>query len=227
VTTEAPDFTFDESTHTYKAGSTIYPSVTQIIRAAGMMPWLDYMERQEPFVLENARERGTNVHTVVSLINLGKDWTKSDAFNQLQWCGEEGYINGYLEWLEDSKFEVNPKSVEKRFFNRNRGYAGTIDFWGLEDPASIEATVVDLKSGGFEPAARLQLSAYQNHSDGTLHGQLIKRRIVLCLRRDGTYRAHPLRTSENSLDWNAFQSCLNCWNYKAKHNLITKERKAA
>lgn len=204
--TTAPDLVFTEETHTYRVRGKVVPSVTQILQAAGMMPWLDAVP---PDALRRACARGTRVHNSAEKINRGDPTWADDLTNE-----DAPYINGYFAWLDDTGFKVDRRSIEKQFFNQTWGYAGRIDFEGNDQKQ--RRLLVDIKSGGFDPAARLQTAAYLHRKDDIPAG---KRRLVLQLRKDGTYRAHPLPIKESLTDWQGFKTCLSLWNLKQLHGI--------
>jgi hypothetical protein len=192
-----PDLLFEESTHTYKVNGKVVPSVTQVIRAAGMMPWLDQVP---PDTLRAACERGKRVHAVIEQINRGnRNWINGEHFGWLADHDSVGYINSYLGWLDDTGFRVERKSIERKFFNRIWGYAGCEDFEGV-DRKGCE-WLVDIKSGGFEPAARLQTAAY-------LEERKLGRLVLRPQRDGGLAKAHPLPKNEILRDWQGFRTCL-------------------
>ena len=98
-----PELVFEPESHTYTVGRRTLPSVTQIIRAAGLMDWLDYLP---PERLATAQERGTRIHKAIERINLGCfDFAAGMA--ELEARGETGYIEGFLRWLDESGFSVD------------------------------------------------------------------------------------------------------------------------
>jgi len=205
---------FEPDTHTYSISGRRVPSVTQVLQAAGLMTWLD---RIPPDKLAAGQARGTRVHKGVERILLGKfDW--GGEADEYESAGELGYLNAVLRWLDESKFKVNRKRVEHRFYNRKHAYAGMLDVEG--ETGGGEQATVDFKSGGFEASARLQLAAYQfrDPRDGKA---AFGRRIVLQLKRDGTYRATPLPLSENRHDFDVFLGALRVAVFKERHRMRT------
>lgn len=203
---------FEPESHTYTIHGRPVPSVTQVLQAAGLMTWLD---RIPPDVLAEAQARGTRVHTAAERILTNKfDWGRHGSLFEER--GELGYLNALLRWLDESRFVVNRRRVEHKFYNSLHGYAGRLDFEGAT--GTDEEAVVDIKSGGFEAPARLQLSGYLFRKPGDRKAEK-RRRIVLQLRRDGTYRATPLPLKENRLDFHTFLGALRVAVFKELHRV--------
>ena len=128
-----PRFYFEEAGHVYKVGRgrgrtlQVVPSVTQLIREAGFLGWLDHVAPQD---LLAAQERGTRVHSAVESLNRGQHGRKVSqaAMDEMILHHEMGYLSSYLEFLDQSGAKVVRKSVEKRFVHRSRLYAGALDF---------------------------------------------------------------------------------------------------
>ena len=110
---------FDADEHQYSGGGRVYPSVTQILDAAGFGEWKRAID---PDVLERARQRGTAVHAACEYINEGDlDWDSLDPEIR-------PYVEAYAEWKEQTAFRID--FVEPRMIHRKLGFAGTADIIG-------------------------------------------------------------------------------------------------
>lgn len=185
--------TFDDPSHTYRWNGAIVPSVTQIIRP------LYSFDGIPPDVREHKRQIGTAVHYACDLIDRGTLDPASIAPEIA------GYLVAYREFLAAKKPEW--ALVESQHYNEVYRYAGTLDRAGdMDGPA-----LLDLKTGPESAAIGVQLAAYLKAAplSPATH------RYSLHLRDDGTYR---LIEHTNRDDWATFLSCLNLFNWKAKHH---------
>lgn len=180
---------FDPDTHTYTyatdEGDITLPSVTQILDRAGLI--------NKAWYTRSGQVRGTIVHSITAMIDQGLSviWGDLDV---------AGYIAAYLTFKEESGFV--PISVEKRVYDLELGYAGTVDRIGtLQD----KTVILDIKTGAAEKWHGIQLQAYATALDKKypLYG--------LYLRENGTYRLQKHRNTRDLK--NTWISALNT--YKA------------
>lgn len=121
--------------HVYTDSDTgrVYPSVTQIIKDAGMMGFLP----SDPWYME----RGTAVHEATALFDQGRlDYDALDPRIR-------GYVDAWALFTVDTDF--GPAFIETSFVHTEYGYAGTLDRNGL-----------DIKTGAYCPWHALQAAAY-------------------------------------------------------------------
>lgn len=193
---------FDEDTHAYYAGDRRIPGVTSLLKP------LEDFYGIPPAVLERKAAIGKAVHYGCELIDQGElDWTS--VHPQL-----EGYIRAYQRFLADTGFRV--ELSETRVYHAGLQYAGTLDRTGWLQGIK---TLVDLKTVcQMSPATGCQTAAYlealkasqpRDYSPPT-------DRYGLQLRKDGTYRLHPYRGTD---DWPTFVSLLTIHNFQRKHGL--------
>ena len=202
---------FDEAEHVYRLDGVVVPSVTQILRGAGMY---DHLDMIPPDRLETARLRGVAVHRAIELYTTGRlDWsTVSDEV--------AGYVDGYSAWVASRAWR--PRLVEHRFVHPTYRYAGTLDQDGVSSVGiRDEEAVVDFKTMlAFGPAsataARLQLAAYCHHAPKPFK----RKRIVLQLLGGGMYREHIYPSTTLARDFQVFLSALTVANYKAQERVL-------
>ena len=134
---------FEPTTHQYRVGGLVLPSVTQILKACGITR--DY--GPDP----TARERGTYVHKMVA----------ADIYGDLD---DKALAPEWLGWLESwrkAKRMLQIRdflAVERIYGAVARGFAGTVDLIygnGLALP-----TICDFKTGEEEDWHKLQLAGY-------------------------------------------------------------------
>lgn len=143
--------TFEEETHTYRAGGRKIPSVTTVLYHMLYKEELECIPRD---ALEAARDFGVHVHLACDLFNAGQldEESLSPALVP--------YLEGYKKFLAESGAKVI--ASEKRLFNPTYGYAGTVD---IECDWRNKIWSIDLKSGYVPWTVGLQTAAYAEASD--------------------------------------------------------------
>jgi hypothetical protein len=164
----------------YVIGGIRWPSVTEVLHLAGLV---DYSAIREE-VLENARERGRDVHAYLHGVEMGVlGGLTPDPRVQ-------PYVDGYSRFRDDKKFEI--LTVEQVVINETHQYAGMLDRTGMMDGSK---TLLDLKAvAKVQPESALQTAGY---------GACLEephKRAVLQLHPDlpRGYKLHPY-TSRNDL----------------------------
>ncbi len=189
---------FDPEKHAYYCRGIRYPSVTQIIAAAGLYGdtsrWTDY-----------SRDRGTYVHQIIEYHLAGElDEATIDP----------ALLPYFAAWL---RFEAEAGFVsegcEKRLVSERHRFAGTIDHIGHLNGHYV---IIDVKSGAPVPATGVQLAGYE-----ILLGVPGPRRYGLHLKDDGKYSLVEYRGRE---DRAVFIAALNLYYWKANNGI---ERRAA
>ena len=156
--------TFDEKEHIYRLGDEILPSVTEVIKGAGLAG--DFMP--DPWYLQ----RGSLVHAASALLDRN-DLDESSLDPAIA-----GYVQGYRNFLKETGFV--PEVIEVPRFNPKLMFAGTPDRVGRLDGEGI---VLDLKTGVSRPRwHRLQTAAYV-----LLSPEHPEKRAALYLAADGGY----------------------------------------
>lgn len=189
--------TFDEETHTYRLDGRVIPSVTQILKSAGVI--------DDSFYNEEGRVRGTAVHLATQYLDEGDlEWESLDP-------EIIPYVKAYQKFKEESGFI--PELIEKKVFKRADSsrasvidYAGTLDRAGKFSPDfmpqsrqdffSSDYCLIDLKTGAAPQWAGAQLAGYAI----TLLPQMV-RRFVLLLKKNGKYK---LQEFKNPDDYSVF-----------------------
>jgi len=187
---------FNKERHEYKLDGVILPSVTQVIKSAGLV--------DDTFFDEYSCRRGTAVHLATALYDEGT-LDESTVADEIK-----GYLAGWVKFLKESKFEI--RDIEFRQSSKTYQYAGTIDRVGLLNGL---ASILDIKTGALNPAVGVQLAAYKHLSAGD------DKTYAVQLKANGTY---ALKKYDDPADWTAFTACLNLYKWRKNHNQI-KETK--
>lgn len=179
---------FDEATHTYKVNGRVVPSVTQVLKAAGLI--------DDRWFNQAARDRGRIVAIAIEL----------HSKNNLQYVpdGYQGYVNAWVKFLAGTGFV--PREVEQPRYNDVYGYAGTVDTEGiLWDTPSV----VDIKTGCDAPQYAIQTAGYAGFWPEEYHA-----RYCLFLCDDGSYK---IRRHGDPHDWGVFMSALFIVHWQREH----------
>ena len=136
------ELTFDEESHTYRLGSVVIPSVTQILKYMGLTP---------QYPAGPHRTRGKRVHEACCLVDNGT----IDEYE----VGEDlvGYVDSYRAAIAKYLPDVTWTHSEHRLLDAQRVVAGTIDRGGLLKGQPI---IADIKSGDTGAETALQTAAY-------------------------------------------------------------------
>jgi len=176
---ESPKVEFDPGTHTYSMGGRIIPSVTQIIKAAGLYPSNTWGSPEDML-------RGTNAHTAIQYHIEGN--LDEDALDPLL----KPYLDGYKKFVAESNFLA--QHSETLVFSDTYSFAGTIDIIG---ELNGESFVIDIKTGGPDPAYRIQTAAYKLASGSNMAVSGVTGRACLYLAKDGTYKLEEHKARED------------------------------
>jgi hypothetical protein len=176
---------FDEATHTFTRGGIVVPSVTQCIKAAGLVR--DYGNAVW------SRDRGLRVHRAMFLL------TQASEDHALAVLDEDDvpYFDAAQLWMRTHGVEV----IAAEEMVDGGTYGGWCDLRvrmrGHERPA-----VVDLKTGAMPRWAGLQLAAYAQPLAGT------HERYAVRLMGNGEPRVQWFRDPS---DWFDFRVCVRVW----------------
>ena len=183
---------FDELKHQYTLGGVIVPSVTQIIKSAGLYDF----SMIPADVLEWKRNLGTQVHAATELDDMDN---LGDYDPQIS-----GYIEAWRKFKIDTGFR--PVHIEQRVFHKIHKYAGTLDRIGVFGERNA---LVDIKTG----QADLMTVGPQTAAYAQAWGFKGKRYAVHLM--DGGYKVIECK---NKLDFQIFLDCLNLYNWRmSKH----------
>lgn len=188
---------FDEATHTYTEGGKRVPSVTRIIRAAGLMPTF--------YGDESAMHRGSMVHRACEFHDQG-DLDESTVDPKIT-----GYVAAWTKFRAETRFD--PADIEWRHSHPIYKYAGTVDRIGSFDG---RPTIIDIKTGSFDDWMGIQLAAYE----GLIHAPVNSRRyrrLGVLLTAEGKY---SVRQFDERSDWPIFLSALSIYNWRKSHGRL-------
>ena len=195
---------FDAATHTYTLDGLVVPSVTQILKAVGLIDF----SHVPLHILAKALDRGTQVHRAVHFWN-DRD-LDVDRFAR-EFPDYAPYLDGWRRFCEQRHFV--PFVSEHRVASRLHQCAGTLDCLGLLDG---EAVLLDFATGHPHDVAKdLQTAAYYALAtewraedpilDAFWSQQPVIRRHAVALKRTGTF---TIETYSNQRDYRTFLALL-------------------
>jgi hypothetical protein len=177
---------FDAETHTYTLDGSALPSVTYILREAGLIG--EWSSNTGPMTV------GSYAHRLTEYDDKGE--LDADSVDP----SLVGYLDAWRRFRTESGIEI--VAIEKRVFHAAYRYAGTVDrvvAWnGLR-------SVIDIKTGSPAPWHALQTAAYANCETGIVH------RASVYLSADGKYKVSE---HESIDDFSVFVSALTLVNWK-------------
>lgn len=136
-----PHIEFDENAHTYTVDGTQYPSVTTVLKSAGLI--------DTKWFTEEGRDRGTYVSQATAW------WELNQLDNDSLDPELEPYLSAWVQFLHDSEIDV--QQIEHPVCHP-MGFAGTPD--RVVFHPTLGSTVIDIKTGGKSTWHALQLAAY-------------------------------------------------------------------
>lgn len=191
---DAPALTFDESTHVYRLGGAVVPSVTQLLA-----PLSDFSGIR-PEVLEAKRDLGQRVHEACQFDDEG------DLDEGSVEADVAPYLDAYRSFRRDTGAVVIRN--EQRVVEPQMRYAGTLD--RVFELRGVR-WLVDLKTCFATPiSVGPQTAAYLR----ALADPGVQMRAALRLRPDRSYRFDALTGAD---DWSAFMACLALHKFKKAH----------
>jgi hypothetical protein len=162
---------FDEAEHIYYVNGERKASVTQMLKAGGVV--------NDQWYTEQHRWRGSVVHKATADEDSGKIAKFDPQFG--------GFFKAWQTFKKERKFR--PAMVEKIVYDPILDICGTLDRLGCFESGPIDV-LIDLKTSnsGVIPAwVALQTVAYGH----ALDPKAIYRRMAVVLMPDGTYRVDP------------------------------------
>ena len=186
--------TLDEN-HIYRDESgIIWPSVSEILRVAGL---------GSNWGSEEDRLRGQYVHEATAFCDM--DQLDEDALDPTI----RPYVSAWLKFQRESGFEVG--LIEEIVWNERLHYAGRLDRGGK---LNGRRCVLDIKSGAIEDWTALQLAAYaMTGKDG------FPLRVGVELRADGTYTTKEF---QNVNDYRIWEALTLTYHWKEEHKCLPK-----
>lgn len=207
-----PAFRFEPSSHSYWKGTTRFPSVTELVRAAGLSPSNEFAS---PW-------KGTAIHQatadydldVTGIIDPDFDWYIDS------WSAACKSI-GVAKWL----------AVEKPMLCEIGGFGWTAD--RITVLKSGKPAILELKTGPHEPWHRIQVAGYRygfqfasefessEFMRGQVEGYLVYLRSGLFpeIIKQGRVRAEAVN------DLAMFHNALGCASWRIRHGLFWSEKK--
>ena len=161
--------TFEESTHTYYWDGVEVPSVSSFLEKAEF-------KKPSAWYTPGAAERGTEIHRLTELFDLGLLDLSSDVVAQSSDV-VQGHLQAWAKFRRETGFR--PHQVEIQLCNVTLWLAGTVDRIG--DFHGRRAKV-DLKTGSKAPWHKYQLAAYNLLDDSR------DTRVNVYTKADGTYK---------------------------------------
>lgn len=217
ATIAPPTLTFDAAEHRYElhhqgGGVEALPSVTTILRAAGLIDFSGVPSA----VLAGAQARGTRVHTALHYAAEGTlDWSTVSV-------DDRPYVDAGMAFLATAQFQ--PLAMEHRMWHPVHRFCGTCDLvgWWGDSPA-----VGDYKTGrASDVAADLQLAAYAaclratppiEWMDVSPSTPIV--RVSIELTKRGTFRTEVYR---NPNDFATFLACLTVYREQERRGLLPR-----
>lgn len=183
------EFTFDAETHTYVAGGTKVPSVSQILQTVGLVDYAGI----DPAVLKYAAERSIAVHLACEY--LDSDDLDMDSVDPLI----AGYVAGWCAFRRANIFMTYESEQPHIGELHGRRFGMTPD--RLVTFGDQRHGILDIKcTTKIHEWASIQTAAYAIglSAEGTAEERVRKyRRAVVHLRRDGTYKFHEFKDAED------------------------------
>jgi hypothetical protein len=212
--------TFDPQSHDYFVDGQNYPSVTELLDAAGLTP--DY-SIIAPAVLQHARQRGLHVDQCCDLVDQ----------NDLDFRSVHPEAIPFLEaWLRFREYEgYTPLASQVPLYNADWGYCGTADSVGVLPGA--RPVIVERKTTARMAATyALQVAAYA--LDGMWYappgGGVLSPvpwehpvRLGVQLKRDGSYVLVPYDDPE---DYAAFLGVVALGRWRGARRALQPIRRA-
>lgn len=193
---------FDEANHIYRLDGVVIPSVTQVLKGAGLIDF----SKVPPSLLEAACKFGTAVHKATEL------WDKGTLDEESLDPNLRPYLNGWILFRQEYGFE--PISIEEILYSKIYRIAGTPDRigkWRIDDSIIIP----DIKTG-FElsPANAIQLSGYELMYKENLKGKHKIKRMSISLNEESTYK---IQEYKDKGDVNILIAALSIYNWRQKN----------
>lgn len=188
-----PKCEFDADTHTYRIDGKEVPSVTQVLKEAGLVDTRWYTEE--------GRERGERIHIITEMYDQGilLERQVPEMYR--------GYLAAWKKFLRESGAEVLEN--ESVVWNAVLGYAGMMDrlvAWNKLD------AILDIKGGGVGKWECIQTAGYAGARDPR---RPPPQRFAIHLRSNGAY---TLKKHENfHRDFDVFRCALGVAKWKREH----------
>ncbi|HEU4401902.1 MAG TPA: PD-(D/E)XK nuclease family protein [Candidatus Polarisedimenticolia bacterium] len=176
------DLLFDEAAHAYTRQGIPLPSVTQVLKAEGVI--------DDSFYPPGAAARGTAVHRLCARLDEGALWPEDVNAETDEVLA---YFAGYEAFRRETDFA--PLLVEHRLAY-GMDYAGTLDRVGTLNGRTV---LFDIKTGGLPRWGGLQTAAYLLALATEKHSfELPRDRFIIQLTREGRYKLWPVNGARDA-----------------------------
>jgi hypothetical protein len=193
----AKEFLFDKDAHVYTLGTQRLPSVTEILKGAGVI--------DDQWWTDAGRWRGSAVHAACWYDDQN-DLDADSLDERLR-----GYVDAYRKFRAETGF--TPTSIERPLYNDLLGYAGTPDRIGtLGDGRHC---LPDLKSGAQSKVTRYQTAGYA----GCLKSPRKYVRMEVRLRNNGKYSLQIYEPKDFDRDFADFQALIRVFHIRKELGL--------
>jgi len=192
------DLAFNADTHEYQVDGNIIPSVSQIIKDMGLLPF--------PPGMDWYLTKGTHVHLATQLYDEDDlDETSLDPVIA-------PYLTAYKRFRKETQF--TPRYIELRLYHPYYSYAGTIDRIGTIG-LNVGLVLLDIKSGSPYPAVSLQCAAYAEMA--RVNDIAVRKAYALYLKADGHYKLEEIKNMRQALS--VWLSCLTVYKWKKQEGI--------
>lgn len=185
-------WSYDPVKHLYTIEGTPIPSVTQVIKATGLI--------DDTYFTEDARDRGKAVH-------LACEYHDKDVLDESSVHEDiRPYLEAYKAFLSESRYK--PVVIEASGVCQVYYFGGTVDRIGILNDC---IALIDIKSGAIQSWAALQTAAYERlYLTGAFgdfpdlqNHKCELRRYSLQLKNNGRYSLLRQTSHEDWLDFAA------------------------
>jgi len=196
----------DKEKHIYTYDGVVVPGVTDVLQSVGIV---DY-SGVDAEILAAAGDLGTNSHRACELSD--KKTLDTDSLDRAL----IPYLNAWQAFLKEYGIKIEKKFIEKSFYSKHYGFAGTLD-----RAISYRELLIDIKSSAvLYKAIGPQLGGYKVlYEENT--GLKIRHRWGVLLKPDSSYKVEEYK---DSLDEQVFLSSLQVHKWKLKNGRRTKRR---
>ena len=183
---------FNPARHEYSDNGIIIPSVTQILKAAGLI--------DDTWYSREATERGSAVHELCERYAHG---TRADGLGRPLASLE--YVNAFARWMDDTGAYAYMTECMVDGLANGKRYAGRFDILALINGKRV---LVDIKTGGMAKWHPVQLAAYSLARLDTGERVNPDRCAVLYLNADGSYKEDRITPAQMLKGIERFKECL-------------------
>lgn len=189
--------TFNDDLHEYRYDGKVIPSVTQIIKEAGLSDF----GMVNPDLLLRAINFGKAVHKVIEL-----DFKRTLDLESID-ANIAPYLSAWDKFVKD--FQYKPSCFEFRSMNEVLRIGYCIDSVGV---IGEHSAMVDVKTGSPKPADIIQVCAY-----GKVYPS---DRLLIVYLDEYEYKVYEIKRAERKKGEQIFIACLTVYNFKKTKGLL-------